>query len=68
MANQINTQILTAQAPRSTLYLGGPALGAQVVPVNAGSGVYGGQTGSVLIKNCNAIPVDNADFDKQTLR
>ena len=47
---------------RSTLYLGGPALGAQVVPVNAGSGVYGGQTGSVLIKNCNAIPVDNADL------
>jgi hypothetical protein len=47
---------------RSTLYLGGPALGAQVVPVNAGSGVYGGQTGSVLIKNCNAKPVDNADL------
>ena len=47
---------------RATLYLGGSALGAKIVPINAGLDVYGGQTGSVLIKNCNAKPVDNADL------
>ena len=46
---------------RSTLYLGGSALGAQVVPIDAGDGVYGA-SGSVLFKNCAAIPVDNTDL------
>ena len=46
---------------RSTLYLGGSTLGAQVVPIDAGNGVYGA-SGSVLFKNCAAIPVDNTDL------
>ncbi len=62
MANEVNPITLTAQEPRGPLFLGGPNYGAKVVPINAGDGVYGGQTGSVLFKNCNAIPVDNSDL------